>query len=323
MVLERLAQRPDVEAASLTIGLAFRSGFVEDIRVPGRETIPQLKGGGPFVRAVTADYFTTVGTRIVRGRAFTSDDRAGSAPVAIVNETMAATLWPNDDAIGKCFYVSDSPSCAVIVGVAANTRQFKLREDDALAYYIPFGHESGIGGTSLLVRPRGDAGRVLAEIRQELLALDPSILFVHGSVLKDRVEPQMRPWQLGATMFSLMGLLALVVAAGGLYSVMSFDVAHRTREIGVRMALGARPADVWRLVVRSGLVLATVGVAVGFGLALLAARLIEPLLFETSPRDPAVFGVVAVTLVALALVATVPPAARARRVNPAEAMRAE
>ena len=323
MVMERLSQRPDVEAASLTIGLAFSSGFSEDIRVPGRDAIPQLKGGGPFLAAVTADYFKTVGTRIVRGRAFTPDDRAGSAPVAIVNETMAAVLWPNEEAIGKCFSIGESKTCADIVGVAANTRQFRLREDEAMSFYIPFGQEQNIGGTQLLVRPRGDAGPVLAAVRQELMALDPTILFVNASILQDRVEPQMRPWQLGATMFSLMGLLALVVAAGGLYSVMSYDVTHRTHEIGVRMALGARPVDVMRLVVRSGLALAASGVILGFGLALLAAHLVEPLLFDTSPRDPAVFAVVAMALITLAVLATVPPAARARRVNPAEAMRAE
>jgi predicted permease len=323
MAVERLRQRPDVEAASLTIGLAFATGFGEDIRVPGRATIPQLKGGGPYLNAVSADYFTTVGTRVVRGRAFTEADRARTAPVAIVNETMAAVLWPDGDAIGKCFSVGRSSACAEIVGIAANTRHFELREDESMSFYIPFGQEQGIGGTHLLVRPRGDASRVLAAVRQELVALDPTIIFVYAGRLQDSVEPKVRPWQLGATMFSLMGLLALVVAAVGLYSVMSYDVTHRTHEIGVRMALGARPADVVRLVVRGGLALAAGGVAAGFGLALIAARLVEPLLFDTSPRDPAVFAVVAATLLTMAVLATVLPAARARRVNPADAMRAE
>src|SRR5207302_3508032 len=121
MVIERLRQRPDIEAASLTIGLAFTSSFGEDIRVPGHEKIPQLKGGGPYVNAVTAGYFKTVGTRLVRGRVFSDGDRADSAPVAIVNETMAATLWPNEDPIGKCFSVGQSTACAEVVGVAANT----------------------------------------------------------------------------------------------------------------------------------------------------------------------------------------------------------
>jgi predicted permease len=323
MAVERLAQRQDVEAASLTVGLAFWSGFGTNIRVPGRATIPQLKGGGPYVSAVTADYFRTVGTRILRGRSFTTADRAGSAPVAIVSETMAGTLWPNEDPLGECFHVGDSTACAEIVGVAANARRFKLQEDEAMAFYIPFGQEVGIGGTQMLVRPRGNASRVLGAIRQELMALDPTITFVNAIALQDRVDPQVRPWKLGATMFSLMGVLALIVAAFGLYSVMSYFVTERSHEIGVRVALGARPADVGRLVVGGGLWLAALGTVLGLGLAAIAAPLVEPLLFRTSPRDPAVFAVVAVTLLGMALLATVLPAVRARHVNPVEAMRAE
>ena len=323
MALEALQRRPDVEAAALTIGLAFWSGFGEDIHVPGLGTIPLLKGGGPFLSAVTADYFKTVGTRIVRGRGFTTADRAGSAPVAIVNETMARTLWPGKDAIGQCFTIEKAPACVEIVGIAANTRRFKLQEPDAFAFYIPFGQEQGIGGTLLIVRPRGDATRATPVMRQALLALDPSITFVDAGILQDLVEPQVRPWELGAAMFSLMGVLALVVAAVGLYSVMSYFVTNRSHELGVRIALGARPADLAGLVVRAGVVLAIAGVGVGLGLALLAGRLIEPLLFATSPADPVVYAEVAATLVAMALAATVLPAARARRINPVDAMRTE
>jgi ABC-type antimicrobial peptide transport system permease subunit len=236
---------------------------------------------------------------------------------------MAAALWPGKDAIGQCFTIEQSPNCAEVVGIAANTRHFKLQEDESLSFYIPFGQEEHIGGTELIVRPRGDVNRALAAVRQELLSLDPTITFVNAGILQDRVEPQVRPWELGATMFSLMGVLALVVAAVGLYSVMSYVVTHRTHEIGVRMALGARPSDVATLVVRSGLALAVGGMVAGFGLALVAAKFVEPLLFQTSPRDPAVYAVVAMTLVTMAVLATVLPAIRARRVNPVEAMREE
>jgi predicted permease len=322
-MMERLRQRPDVEAASLAIGLAFTATFGDDIRVPGRESIPNLKGGGPFLSAVSADYFRTVGTRLVRGRGFTEADRAGSAPVAIVNETMAATLWPSGDAIGQCFFIGRSKDCATIVGIVANSRQFRLEEDESMAFFIPFGQEQSIGGVQLLVRPRGDAASLIGAVRQELVALDPTITFVNAAVLQDRVDPLVRPWRLGATMFTLMGALALVVAAVGLYSVMSYFVTDRSHEIGVRMALGARPSDVARLVVGGGMTLAASGVVAGFVLALLGARFLEPLLFHTSPRDPGVFAVVAVTLLSIAFVATLLPAIRARRVNPVEAMRAE
>ena len=322
-VVDQLAGRPDVESASLTLGLPFWTAFGNSIEVPGRDTIPQLKGGGPYLSAVTPDYFKTVGTRIVRGRGFTSADRAGSARVSIVNETMARVLWPGDDAIGKCFRIGDWPGCAEVVGIAADTRRFQLREDEAMSFYIPFGQEQNIGGTTLLVRPRGDATAVIPAMRQLLMGLDPSITFVDIARLQDRVEPQVRPWMLGATMFSLMGVLALVVAAVGLYSVISYLVTHRTQEIGVRMALGAAPAQVAQLFLRGGLALAVAGVAIGFAAALAASRFVEPLLFDTSSRDPRVFLAVAAALLTVALVAAVVPAARASRVNPAEAMRQE
>jgi predicted permease len=321
-VLERLRQRPDIEAASLTAGLAFTIGFSQPIDIPGRTLPSELTNSGAFVSVVTADYFKTVGTRILRGRSFTDADRAGSTPVAIVDETMAASLWPNDDAIGKCFR-SGSAACAEVVGIAANARHFHLHEAPSMSFYVPWDQTRRLRSATLLVRPRGDASRVLSAVRQELIALDPTITFVDAALLQDRVEPQVRPWMLGATMFSVMGVLALVVAAVGLYSVMAYFVTHRAHEIGIRVALGARPADIVRLVVRSGLALAVGGIVIGFGMALLASRFIEPLLFDTSARDPAVFAVVTVTLMGVAACATVIPAIRARRIDPVEAMRTE
>jgi predicted permease len=321
-VLERLRQRPDVEAASLTVGLAFTGFTSQVIEVPGRTLPPQLSGSDAFVNVVTADYFKTVGTRIVRGRAFTDADRAGSAPVAIIDETMASSIWPNEDAIGKCFR-AEGHACAEIVGIAADARHFRLREKPSPSFYIPFGQDSRLGGVTLLVRPRGGASEVMAAVKQELIALDPTITFVDAGLLQDRFEPQLRPWILGATMFSVMGVLALVVAAIGLYSVMAYFVTHRAHEIGIRVALGARPSDIARLIVGGGLALAVGGIVIGSGLALVAARFIEPLLFDTSARDPVVFVVVAVTLLVVAVCATAIPASRARRIDPVEAMRVE
>ena len=322
-LLEALQRRPDVESAALTIGLPFSSLFGADIHVPGVLTLPQLKGGGPFLSAVTADYFRTVGTRIVRGRAFTPADRAGSAPVAIVGEAMAAAIWPGADPLAKCFTIGDAPWCAQVVGVAADSRRFKLQEDTSLSFYIPLGQERNIGGTQALVRPRGDAGRLAADLRPVVAALDPSIMFVDTSILQDKVEPQVRPWRLGAAMFGAMGALTLAVAALGIYSLLSYLVASRTHEIGVRLALGAPSAAVGAMIMRSGIIVAVAGVVIGLAAALVVSPLMAPLLFETSPRDARVFTAVAIALAATAVLATSIPAFRARHVNPLEAMRTE
>ena len=294
--------------------------------MPGWDSIPALKGGGPFVSAVTGDYFETVGTRVLRGRGFTAADRAGSEPVALVSATMAKTLWPGRDPIGDCLFAAGDrkdATCARIVGVVADARRFQLREEPAMHYYIPFGQESGIGGTTLLIRPRGSPESFVAAARRALQELDPSITYVSARTLQESVDPQIRPWRLGASMFGLMGVLALVVAAVGLYSVMSYFVAMRTHEIGVRIALGAQAGDIVALVFRNSIGMAALGVAIGVALALWAGQFVAPLLFETSPRDPVVIGGVTATLLAVAVFSSLQPAIRAKRVNPVEALRGE
>jgi hypothetical protein len=303
------------------------------------------------VSAVSAGYFETIGTRLLRGRAFTADDRAGTEPVAIVSDLMARTVWPGSDAIGKCLLIGpDTPPCTRVVGIAANTYRSRLREDPVMHYYIPAGQEVGFGGSALIVRvadrspalgpfSRASIRRLLgtwpglpdvdvrttlvSDVRRLLIGLDSTISYISAETIQERIEPQVRPWTLGATVFLLSGLLALIVAGIGIYSVMSYLIADRRREIGVRMALGASASDIVRLVLRGSLLMAVVGIAIGEVVAALLGRFAEPLLFETSPRDPAVFAGVAAVLLAVAMVATFLPARRARSVNPVEALRVE
>ena len=322
--LERVRALPGVERAAVVVGTPFQSSMSITLRVPGRDSLPQLPGGGPYVRAVSDDYFATAGTRVTRGRAFTHADVTGAERVAIVNETMARTLWPNREAIGECLLMDTMP-CSRVIGVVEDARRFGLREDPAMQYYIPLGEERalGFGGRKMFVRPRGDAVALREALRAEMLRLDPTVSFVTVAALQDSVDPQIRPWRLGATMFGVFGALALLVAAIGLYSVIAYLVTQRTRELGVRLALGAQVGDIVRLIVRYGVGLAMVGVVIGALLSINAGRWIEPLLFETSPRDPAVYLVVSAVLVVVALVASLLPAWRAARVDPLEALRTE
>ena len=322
--LARARTIPGVERAAVVVGTPFQSSMSIDLRVPGRDSLPALPGGGPFIRAVSDDYFATAGTRVLRGRAFTAADVSGAARVTIVNETMARTLWPGRDAIGECLLMDTMP-CARVVGIVEDARRFNLREDPAMQYYIPLGEERalGFGGRKMFIRPRGDAGTLAQTLRAEMLRLNPGIAFVTVESLQDSLDPQIRPWRLGATMFGLFGALALVVAAIGLYSVISYLVTQRTHELGVRIALGAPMGNIVVLVVRYGVGLASAGILIGTVLALNASRWIEPLLFETSPRNPMVFALVALVLLVVAFLASVVPAWRASRVDPIEALRAE
>jgi predicted permease len=321
--LERVRRLPGVEHAALTIGMPFQSWFSVRLRLPGRDSLPRLPTGGPNITAVTAEYFATMGTRLLRGRVFTEQDRAGSERVAIVNNTMARTYWPGRDPLGECLLIQDQP-CARIVGVVADARRYRLREDPHMHYYVPRGQETSIGGTTLLVRPvTGDAEALAEPVRRALLELDPGLGYVQAQSVQEIIDPQVRPWKLGVSVFGLAGVLALVVAAVGLYSVLSYLVEQRTQELGVRIALGARAGSIVRLVLRDSLAMTLLGIAAGAALALVAGRFLQALLFETSARDPVVLVTVAASLILVAVLASVLPALRANGVDPMEALRAE
>jgi predicted permease len=323
MILERLRVWPEIEAAALASTLPFVDADEYPIRLPGRDTIPALPGGGPFVATVSPGYFATARTPILQGRELTADDHAGSAPVAVVNETAARVLWPARSALGQCVVVSDAERCAEVVGVSADTRHTTLRDAPAIQVYIPR-EQQRIGGEPLvIVRARGDIGRVMSRVRDELLRLDPTILYVYVDLPHEEVTRQARPWRLGSAIFLLFGLLALIIAAVGLYSVLSYIVTQRTQEIGVRMALGAQPRAIAWLTLSSGLTLVGSGMAVGLVLSLIGGRSLSPLLFGTSPTDPLVFGGVIIVMTSAAGMAALLPALRARRIDPIEALRVE
>jgi ABC-type antimicrobial peptide transport system permease subunit len=237
---------------------------------------------------------------------------------------MAKTLWPNRDAVGQCLLIDTMP-CSRVIGVVEDVRRFSLREEPAMQYYIPLGQERalGFGGRKMFIRARGDLATLRESLRDEILGMNPAISYVTLEMLQDSLDPQIRPWRLGATMFGVFGGLALLVAAIGLYSVIAYVVTQRSHELGVRIALGAQVGNIVRLVVRYGVGLALVGIVIGTVLAINAGRWVEPLLFDTSPRDPVTFGVVAAVLLLVALVASLVPAWRASRVDPIEALRAE
>jgi predicted permease len=321
--LERLTSMPEVAHAAAAVGIPFGNAYAVGLRLPGRDSLPRVAGGfgDPDVSAVSSDYFSTVGTHLLRGRLFRTTDRAGSEPVAIVSATMARVLWPGADALQQCLLVDASTTCTRVVGIVQDARRGRLREDPIMHYYLPLGQDPQLTGPELLVRPHGRPERAILALRSELRRLEPSLLFVDAETLQQRIEPQARTWSTGALTFTLFAVLALIVAAVGTFSVVAYAVEQRRHEIGVRMALGARTAQVVRLLLRGTLGATLGGVVIGGGIALFFGPLAEPLLFETSPHDPMVLGAVGGMLLLVAGVASVIPALRARHVDPLRELR--
>jgi hypothetical protein len=275
------------------------------------------------LNAVSPEYFATVGTRVIRGRPITDQDTPLSPLAVVVSENMGKTLWPGRDPIGQCLRISaEKAPCTYVVGIAENIKDRSLAADSGYYYYLPAAQFNPTTG-GLVIRARGDAPRYVEAVRRRLQREMPGASYVTITPFSDIMGSQTRSWQLGATMFVAFGGLALLLAAIGLYSVIAYNVAQRTHELGVRVALGAQSRDVLRLVVVEGLRLAVIGIGIGAGVALLAGRWVKPLLFDVSPKDPAVFAIVSVTLIAVAVAASWWPALRASRVDPNVALRSD
>jgi putative ABC transport system permease protein len=313
---------PGVEHVAWVGSIPFYSTSGTGLYVAGIDSVRKL--GRFSYQNATADYFPTMGTRVVRGRPFGAADRAGTPLVGVVSESMARVLWPGQDALGKCLRVgADTMPCTTVIGIAEDAIQRSLIDDTRYHYYLPLEQFRANEGFALLVRMRGDAAGQREAIRRALQRLMPGQAYMVVRPLSELVDAQRRSWRFGATMFSAFGVLALLVAAIGLYGVVGYNVAQRMHELGVRIALGAQSGDVMRLVVGQGVRFTLVGVGVGAGLALFGARWLQPLLFQQSAKDPAVFSAVAVLLVLVAVLASVAPARRAARADPNTALRAD
>jgi predicted permease len=327
-VAERLRRLPGIRSVGLTYTVPFRSSIsLGQPRVPGLDSIPKHHDGGPYVNKVSSGYFEAMGLSILQGRGIEpSDDAASAPPVAVVSESMARAIWPAGDALGACMQLErDDDTCTEVVGVVENHRRQALVEDDPhFMYYVNQEHPAFTGPPqALMIGTAGDPAASLDGLRQEARASSSQIRFVGLVSLSDYVEPEMQAWKLGASMFSVFGALALIVAAWGLYCVLAFDVALRRHELGVRAALGAGMPRIVRLVLRQALTLVGIGTALGLLGATIAARFIEPLLFHVSGTDAITFAVVAATLMTVAGLAGSLPAWRATQIDPREALQAD
>jgi predicted permease len=324
---ERVQAVRGVGGASLAIGDPFRNVYAVSLEVPGWDSLPRVETGGPYVAAVTPDYFRTMGTSVRRGRGFNASDAAGAPRVAVVNETMARLLWPGENPLGKCLRIGERPtSCTEVVGVTEDTRPGGPTDGVLVQYFIPLAQADSIMNwpvTALLVRTQSEGEALVAAVRREVQATSSELPYPDVDPMTGLLATRLRPWRVGSALLIVFGALGLLLAAIGLYGVLSYVVSRRAQEMGIRIALGAGRREILECIIGEALRILIRGVSLGVAGALVAGRAIASLLYGVTPYDPFVLSVVTGVLVAVAAVASYLPARRATQVDPVVALRTE
>jgi predicted permease len=324
----RLASSANVDGVALAFHRPMGGYLMSGIKIPGFDSTPSLNGSAPSMDEVSPEFTSVTGMRIVAGRALRASDVEGAPPVALVNETMARTIWPGRSPIGQAIDPFGSRgSRYTIVGVVRDAHRFLVVEPASMQFYLPLGQATVTGGraraSSLVVRARANqVAAATAETERVMRAVLPNSV-PNVMVLRGSLQQQFRMWRIGATLFSALGAVALVVAVLGVYGVIAYEVGQRTHEMGIRIALGAQRGRVIGLVVGQAARTSAIGLLLGTCLAIAAGRLVAALLYETSPSDPLVLLTVAGVMLAAAGLASLVPAWRAAAVDPCGAMRAE
>jgi putative ABC transport system permease protein len=329
-LLPRLRAIPGVQSAAAAMSLPLSgSNFVLTFEVAGRPPVPPSQQPAMQIRVATPEYFQTIGIPLKRGRSFTEDDRLGSPPVVLITESAARQYFPNEDPIGKKITLGwgrgkGTPRAGgEVVGIVGDVKEAGLDEAEPPQLYMPY-RQWPVQSMSIVLKTAVPPATVTDAARRAVYATDPNMPAANVRTLEQIVARSISQPRFYTTLLAIFAGLALVLAAIGIFGVLSYAVAQRTREIGIRMALGAQGRTVLGLVVRQALLLAAAGVGIGVILALgLSRSLVSKMLFSTSPHDAATFVSVAALLGAVALVASYIPARRATRVDPIVALRAE
>jgi predicted permease len=319
-MIERVRALPEVRSAAVTSGLPLSgASFMLNFEIVGQP--PTGNKLAAEIRAVTPDYFATVRTRVLRGRGFDANDRLGSPSVAVINESAARRFFPATDPVGRRLRIqSNVPEGSQIVGVVADVRQRGLNEAPQPEVYLAF-DQAPTGDFSVVMRTNAAPAPVLDAAKRIVHEMDRGLAVQRPRSLVDVVAESAGQQRMYMSLLGLFAAIALILAAVGIYGVVSHTVAQRVHEIGVRMALGAKAVDIVALVLREGMVLTSVGLVLGATGAMWGTRLLEGLLFGVDRGDPITFASVAAVLLLVGLAACYIPARRAARVDPTVAMR--
>lgn len=322
----RVAALPGVSGVGLVSPtLPFTFNFnQQEVRIDNRAYNEGQRGEIIENVSVSADYLRTLGVPLIEGRSIDATDISGSPDVAVINQTMARRFWPNQSALGHTFTVVQGTRSRAfrIVGVTRDHKRHGVLEADSpFIYYAEAQRRTRYN--FLLARTSGDASQLVAAMRRELLAMEPGLVFMSSNTMAANLGNSLMPARVGALLAAGFGGLGTLLAAIGLYGVIAFSVARRTREIGVRMALGARPGSVLSMVMQQGLVIVAIGLVVGGLLAAAAASVLRGVLHGISPFDPVAWGLALTAMIVAAALANLVPARRAMRVDPITALRIE
>jgi predicted permease len=319
-VVERVRPLPDVKGAVLAQSGLFNGGLSRTVFPEGVDPNDRRNGRLTPLNQVGPGYFETVGIPILRGRALAETDRANAPMVAVVNETMARRLWPDQEAVGKRFRCFGQDWIIEVVGVARDAKYVTIGEDPQAFFYLPLAQHPSPAVT-LHVRTGGDPGAVLGSVRAQVQSLDARMPITNVITIRQLFDQALWAPRMSASLLAAFGALALVLAAIGVHGVVSYSVAERTQEFGIRMAMGARPSDMLRMVMRQTLVTASVGAAFALVVAYAATRGLGNLLIGVGAGDPVTFGGTLAVILAAALAASAWPAWRASRIDPLVALR--
>ena len=313
---ERVARLPGVEAVSLVNIVAFSDGFwISGATIEGYQPQPGERMGFNF-NAVSPDYFRTLRIPLRHGREFTAQDGSDAPRVIIVNEAAAERYWPGQNPVGR------RTNRGEVVAVVANSKERGLTEDTRPTIYLPL-LQNYAPELTVQARTATDPHTLVAAIRREVQSLDAALPLYNVGTLAEQKDGSLYTERVAATLLTLFALLAMLVAAVGIYGVLSYGVTERTREMGIRLAHGAQPRDLFKLVVGQGMLLTAIGLAIGVGASFALTRLIQRLLFGVSATDPLTFVMIPLLLAAVALLACYMPARRATRMDPLAALRYE
>ncbi|HVG18825.1 MAG TPA: FtsX-like permease family protein, partial [Blastocatellia bacterium] len=325
-VLTRIQSLPGVHSVGATSALPLGGGGFYLGRAFLAEGAPAPPEGPEYDgqwNLVSPGYFKTLGIRLMKGRDFTDRDTADSTPVIIVNETMARAIFGDEDPLGKRIKSwRDENVLREVVGVTQNIRYFGRDDKLQSIAYVPHRQDSWTS-MAITVNSAGDTASLAAAVRQEIASVDKDIAVANVKTMERILDESVASRRLNMLLLSIFAAVALILAAVGIYGVLSYSIAQRTHEIGIRMALGAKAADVLKLVVGDGLKLVLIGVGIGLAGALALTQVMKSLLFEVSATDPLTFAVIPLVLTGVALLSSYIPARRAMKVDPMVALRYE